>query len=77
MATSRARVIYQSEALYVGQPAATGHHFSVGRKGSAIDERTGIFKEPSTINDEGIFNYANMTNDSPVDVGINLSLIHI
>lgn len=71
MATSRARVIYQSEALYVGQHDATGHHFSVGAPGAAQADRTGIYKMPSTVDDEGVFNYKGMPNDSPSDNGIS------
>jgi hypothetical protein len=57
MATSRARVIYQSEALYVGQNDATGHHFSVCAAGDSQANRTGIFKEPSSASELGVFGY--------------------
>jgi hypothetical protein len=57
MATSRARVIYQSEALYVGQNDATGHHFSVCAAGDSQANRTGIFKEPSSATELGVFGY--------------------
>ena len=57
MATSRARVIYQSEALYVGQNDATGHHFSVCAAGDSQANRTGIFKEPATATELGVFGY--------------------
>lgn len=71
MATSRARVIYQSEALYVGQNDATGYHFSVGAPGAAQADRTGIFKEPSAVGDEGVFNYKGAANDKPSDNNIS------
>ena len=55
MAT-RNRVIYQSEALYVGQPEATGHHITA-KSNNATDANTvdvsskvwGLVKEPDNI----------------------------
>jgi len=64
MATARARVIYQSEALYVGQNDATGYHFSVGAPGCPQSKRTGIFQEPKTKNDLGVFGYKEDSNSS-------------
>ena len=71
MATSRARVIYQSEALYVGQNDATGYHFSVGAPGAAQEDRTGIYKMPTDQNTKGVFNYEDDGSDTPSDNGIS------
>jgi len=52
MAT-RNRVIYQSEALYVGQPLATGYHASALNASYESGERVGLLGVPLT-NDENV-----------------------
>jgi len=61
MAT-RNRVIYQSEALYVGQPQATGHHITATVIGGQDDggqdvsgKVFGLVKEPSDISKKMYF----------------------
>ena len=79
MAT-RNRVIYQSEALYVGQPEATGNHITAtvigGQDDGGLDvsgKVFGLVKEPSDISKKCILDNTDYWTliTKPVDVTIN------
>ena len=57
MAKTRNRVIYQSEALYVGQPEGSGSHITATHNSTA-DRVFGLAKEPSTVDTICITAYA-------------------
>ena len=72
MATNtRNRVIYQSEALYVGQPSATGCHVNATID-SAPGKLFGLIKHPESIDELCVFDWTNnwLNISTPVDLDI-------
>ena len=64
MAKTRNRVIYQSEALYVGQPAGSGPHITAtiadvtGSDGKSTNDRVfGLVREPSSTSDKCVLDW--------------------
>ena len=73
MATkTRNRVIYQSEALYVGQPSATGYHVNATHS-SAPDKLFGLVKHPELLNELCAFDWTEnwQSISKPVDRAID------
>ncbi len=80
MAKTRNRVIYQSEALYVGQPAGSGPHITAtiadvtGADSKSTNDRVfGLVKEPSTTSEKCILDWTDYWTliSKPVDIDVN------